>query len=221
MNSSMHLFQRGDPLLIAAPSSEPFTSPALTANLFFRVCLGIVANLVCLVPLRNLYKHGELAGAVFIANLEVQNLQTILYSLIWRNNDVGSWWPGYGLCDVHPYIYNFITSLYLASLLAIVRNLAQQVGLLRANSLSVREKRRRNLVQALVMFPLPIMQVAWSWPLTAQRYVVGALMGCIWIGHTSWPYLVLYVIAPWIVTVLAAIYAGKFSPITKFQRALD
>ncbi|CAM1505352.1 Fc.00g109890.m01.CDS01 [Cosmosporella sp. VM-42] len=207
MASLMHLHGRDETFIIVAPGPGTYTTPALTANLVFRVLLGLLANIVSLIPLRHLYRNGEFAAVVFIVNIEIKNLDIIVNALIWRNDNTESWWPGWGLCDVEPYLRNFMIGLYVTCLLAIMRNLAQQVGLMRANPLTVREKRRRNLVQALIMFPLPIVQMAWVWPLTGQRYVVGTLVGCSWVSYPAWPYVVFFVLAPVIVALITAGYA--------------
>ncbi|KAG6018047.1 hypothetical protein E4U43_007771 [Claviceps pusilla] len=197
----------------------PFTNPSLTANLVFRVLLAAVANLTCLVPLRLLYKNGEFAAVLFILTIEIKNLDTIVNSLIWRNDNIRSWWPGYGWCDVDAYIQNLSIGLYITCLLAIVRNLAQQVGLMRANGLTVQERRRRNLIQALIIFPFPIVQLAMTWPLTAQRYLVGTLIGCYWSPYPSWPFLLLFVLPPPIFALITAGYAvliyKRFRQVTK------
>lgn len=210
MNEAAHLYARGDALIIATPSVEPYTTSALTANLVFRVMLGTIANLVILVPLRLLYRNGELAAVVFIINIWLKNLQTVIYALIWRNDDMENWWPGYGLCDFSSFFHNFTICLFATCLLAIMRNLAHQVGLLNANPLTVKEKRKRNLIQALIMFPLPIIQLALTWPLTAQRYAVGTLIGCSWVGYGAWPYLVFFILVPLLISLLTVCYAGKF-----------
>lgn len=209
MTNSTELFARANLYLIKAPGPDTITSPSLTANLLMRVILGIFANIVCLVPLKHLYRNGEFAAVVFIVNIEIKNLDTIVNALLWRNDDVDSWWAGYGLCDVIPYIRNFTIVLFCTCLLAIMRNLAQQVGLMRANPLTVREKRKRNLVQALIMFPLPILQMAWIWPLTAQRYVIGTLVGCSWISYPAWPYVIFFILVPVIVSLITTGYASK------------
>ncbi|XWW96973.1 hypothetical protein V2A60_004953 [Cordyceps javanica] len=203
------LAARGDSPAIfsVAPSSPPFATPSLTANLVARVALAVVANVVCLVPLRNLYLNGEFAAAVFIVVVEIKNVFTILMALLWRTDDMASWWPGYGLCDLEPFVYNGCAGIFVTCLLAIMRNLAHQVGIMRANPLTVREKRRRNLVQALIIFPLPVVQLALTWPLAARRYAVGTLMGCSWVPASSWPYLLFFVVAQLVVSVVAAIYA--------------
>ncbi|KAK7430082.1 hypothetical protein QQZ08_003473 [Neonectria magnoliae] len=208
MAAESHLFGRGDDALIfVVEGPGTITSPTLTANLILRVVLGILANLVCLVPLKHLYRGGEMAAVIFIVNIMVVNFKSVIYALIWRNDDTDSWWPGYGICDINPYIHNFTLSIYVTCLLAIMRNLAQQVGLMRANPLTVREKRRRNLVQAFIILPLPLIQLAWVWPLTSQRYIVATLVGCTWAGWPSWPYIVFFIAAPVFVSALTAFYA--------------
>ncbi|RGP63720.1 pheromone a factor receptor [Fusarium longipes] len=219
MTGAIHLFGRDDLSIIAAPGPATTTTPSLTANLICRVLFGIIANLACIVPLKNLYRNGEFAAVVFIANIELANLDTVINALIWRDDDTSKWWSGRGLCDVSPYYTNFQNALFVTCLLAIMRNLAQQVGLLRANPLSVQEKRRRNLVQALIMFPLPVLQVAWVWPLTTQRYAVATLVGCSWIAWPAWPYMTFFVIAPVVVALITSGYATINSSRSANQRA--
>ncbi|KAG6288298.1 hypothetical protein E4U46_003384 [Claviceps purpurea] len=185
----------------------PFTDLSLTSNLVCRVLFSIISNLVCLVPLRLLYRNGEFAAVVFILNVQIKNLGTIMNSLIWRNDNIRSWWPGFGLCDVDVHIQNIGIGLFVTCLLAIVRNLARQVGLMRASALTVQERRRRNLYQALIIFPYPIVQLALTWPVASQRYIVGTLIGCSWNPHASWPYLVFFVLPPPVFALITAGYA--------------
>ncbi|KAL6852079.1 pheromone receptor [Trichoderma novae-zelandiae] len=220
MDSFLHHVPRDVPSIWAGdPVPPPFTTPSLTANLICRVLLGIIANLVCLVPLRLLYRNGELAAALFILNVEVQNLRTVVNALVWRNDDLRSWWPGYGLCDLDPYVHNLGIGLYSTCLLAIMRNLALQVGSLRANPLTRRERRRRNWIQALIVFPLPLLQAVWTYPLTQQRYYVGTLIGCSWLNAPTWPYIVFIILPPALVSLVTAGYAiliyVRFRQLTK------
>jgi pheromone a factor receptor len=202
-----------------AETFPPYTTPSLTANLVCRVSLAIIANLVCLVPLRLLYRNGELAAVIFILSVEIKNLETIVNAFIWRNDDVSSWWAGYGWCDFDNHLHNIVIGFFVTCLLAIVRNLAHQVGLMRANALTAKEKQRRNWIQALIIFPFPIIQLALTHPVTAQRYIVGSLMGCDWVAHNSWPFLVFFVLPPPIFAFVTAAYASKFNN-TKSIRAL-
>ncbi|KAL7802707.1 pheromone A receptor domain-containing protein [Trichoderma afarasin] len=206
-------------IFMLGPPPTMYTTPSLTVNLVCRIFFGILANLICLIPLQLLYRNGEFAAVVFILNMELENLRNIVNALIWRNDDVKSWWPGYGLCDVDGHLHNFCISLYATCLLAIMRNLAIQIGSLRANPPSRREKRRRNIIQALIIFPLPLVQVAWTYPLAQQRYYVGTLVGCFWPTASAWPTIVFEILPQAVVSVITAGYAIfiyiRFRQITK------
>ncbi|KAJ6446524.1 pheromone receptor [Purpureocillium lavendulum] len=198
--------QVGDAFVVPVPSlAEQPTS--LTVNLGFRVALGIIADLACLVPLWILVRNGEFAASLFVLNVVLYNVDTVVNSLIWRDNDTLSWWPGMGFCDFDNFYRNFSKALFLTCLLAIMRNLAIQVGELRAHPLSVHERRRRNLIQGLIIFPWPLSLLAWTYPLSMQRYVIGTLSGCDWAASPSWPYLVFFVIPPIIIGGLTLIYS--------------
>jgi pheromone a factor receptor len=218
MDGTLGVIPSNDPFIFyAAENFPPYTTPALTANLVFRVALGILANLLCLVPLRLLYRNHELAAVVFIINIEFKNILTVASALIWRDDNMENWWAGYGLCDVASFANNFSFGLYDTCMLAIMRNLAHQANLLSAHPLSVREKRRRNLVHVLIMFPLPLLQVGWTWFLTVQRYVIGTLTGCTWFDYPSWPYLVFFALAPLVVSVVTVGYAGKSNQLLRLS----
>ncbi|KAL7927984.1 pheromone A receptor domain-containing protein [Trichoderma austrokoningii] len=196
-------------LAISGSLPDVFTTPSLTANLVCRVLFAFIANLVCLVPLRLLYRNGELAAVIFILVVEVQNFENIINSLIWHNDDVASWWQGYGFCDVDPHIRNFGIGLFSTCLLAIMRNLAIQIGNMRASPLTKKEKTQRNIVQALIIFPMPLMLVVWTYPLASQRYIIGTLTGCSWSMSHSWPYIIFYVVCPVVTILLTTGYASK------------
>ncbi|KJZ74072.1 hypothetical protein HIM_06521 [Hirsutella minnesotensis 3608] len=189
------------------PSPAPYTTPSMTANLVLRVTLALISIAVCIVPLRVLRRNGEFAAAVFIVTVQVLNLETVVNSLLWPNEDFESWWPGYGFCDVENPLHNSFYGLFITCLWAIMRNLAQQVGMMRANPLTGNEKRRRNLIQALIMFPLPIVQLAWTFPAAAQRYEIDPLIGCSWVPHLSWPNLVFFILPPVIIALITSGYA--------------
>ncbi|KAM0334115.1 hypothetical protein ACHAQA_001135 [Verticillium albo-atrum] len=208
------LADMGQTLVLAPfPVPDDISPSSLTANLVCRVFFGLVTNAICVVPLRLLYRNGEFSAVVFILDVMCLNLLTVINALLWRNDDTTQWWAGYGWCDLHAFLYVPLLCLYTSSCLAISRNLSEQVNMLRANPLTMREKRRKNLVQALIMFPIPLLQLAWIYPLTAQRYIIVTLVGCDWRVHGSWPYFVFFLLpAP-----LMALMSGFYSIMT-FKR---
>ncbi|KAK2042204.1 pheromone receptor [Colletotrichum somersetense] len=192
-------------LLTPDPPSAPYTDAGLRANLVCRVVLAILANAACGVPLRNLCRQGELAPAVFVGTVVVANCLAAANALAWRDDDVYRWWDGRVWCDLHAYLYQPLMPLYWLSVVAITRNLAQQMDLSRAGPLSGRERRRKRLVQALIVFPLPVVQATLLYPVSSQRYRIATLTGCMWSGHPSWPLFVFF-LAPRLLAVLASVY---------------
>lgn len=210
MDSLVNLVPRGTPqIVLLGPAPDVSTTPALTANLICRVLFALIGNLICVVPLRLLYRNGELAAALFILVVQLQNFESAVNALIWHNDDVDSWWPGYGFCDVDSHVRNFTIGLFNSCLLAIMRNLALQIGNMRASPLTKKEKTRRNIVQALIIFPLPLLQAVWTYPLAQQRYYIGTLTGCSWANSRSWPYAVFDIFLPTMMPFLTAGYASK------------
>ncbi|GKT43834.1 pheromone a factor receptor [Colletotrichum spaethianum] len=191
--------------LVPNPPLAPYTNPYLQANLVCRVVLALAANAGCWVPLRNLCRQGELAPAVLVGTVIVANCLTIANALIWRDDNVYEWWDGQVWCDVHAYVYQPLMPLFWLSVVAITRNLAQQMDLSRASPLSGREKRRKTLVQALIMFPLPIIQTGLLYPISSQRFRIATLTGCMWSSHPSWPFVVFF-LAPRLLAVLVSVY---------------
>ncbi|SPN98367.1 uncharacterized protein DNG_01412 [Cephalotrichum gorgonifer] len=181
---------------------------SLTANMICRVVFGSLSNLFMWVPLSLLYRNGELAAVVLIAATMVYNAGTVVNAIVWQTDNVSSWWMGFGYCDVFVYLNYPILTIYTSSVLAIMRNLAAQISLMRADSLNLHEKRRRNLVQALIIFPVPILQVAWIYPLSVHRYYVLTLVGCTWWPSRTWPSVVFFCLPQPAFALAAAWYAG-------------
>ncbi|KAF4816899.1 Pheromone a factor receptor [Colletotrichum tropicale] len=187
--------------------TAPYTTPSMKANLICRVVSACLANLVCLIPLRNLYRNGEFAAAVFVSTVILLNLLTVVNSLIWRDDNIKEWWRGWIWCDIHPYLYQPALTIYATSIAAIMRNLAEQVNLDRAGPLTTIEKRKRMWFQALIIFPLPVIQVGWLYPLAGQRYVIGTLKGCLWSTTPNWPCIVFFLLPIPVVTLMTGFYS--------------
>ncbi|KAI0425828.1 GPCR fungal pheromone mating factor [Xylaria sp. FL1042] len=182
------------------------SNPSLQANLVARVILAFTAILLCWVPLRLLIRNGEFAVVVLILDLGLMNLFTILNSIIWHDDNWDSWWDGVGLCDVEVYLSVPTQTIYAASIFAVMYHLAQQVkvtGAGRDRSLIV----RRNLIQAAIIFPIPLVQLLFTYFDLAQRYVIGTLVGCTGLYDASWPKTLVFDAPPAVFAVLSVPYA--------------
>lgn len=187
----------------------PYTNTSLEINLVFRVSLGIVATLLCYVPMRLLWKSGEFSAAMFCITTMALNLFYVINALIWRDDDVQNWFAGYGWCDLQIYVVFAVQTLYSASIFAIMRNLASKVGMMRATSLTASEKRRRNITESLIMFPLPLLQILLTYFVLAQRYNVSTLIGCTNSYDKTWLYVIFYHLPTPAFAILTVIFAGK------------
>ena len=159
--------------------------------------------------MRLLWKNDEFSGSVFCVVVMILNFFYTVNSLIWSNDNVQEWYAGYGWCDLQSYILFAISTIYSGCVFSIMRNLANRVGLTRATSLSRAERRQRNIVDALVIFPVGLIQAVLTYFVMAQRYNISTLIGCTISYDTSWPYLAFYVVPSPVYTFGAAFYACK------------
>ncbi len=187
----------------------PYTNPLLQVNLFFRVFLSLISLFVTWVPARLLWRTGEFAGTVFCVMLLVLNLITVVNALIWRNDDVRTWWKGDGWCDILTYTFFALHTAFNISLFEIMRGLAGKVSLSRVDRMSPSERRRERINSALVIFTFPVIQVALTYFSTISRYNIATLVGCGAVYYPSWIYLVFYIIPTPVFALLAAIMAGE------------
>lgn len=187
----------------------PVSQASLTTNVVCRVIFTTLSNLLMWVPLKLLRRNGELAAVIFIVVTMIFNLFTAVNSLIWHTDDTSTWWMGWGYCDVYNYINYPVLTVYTSCVFAIMRNLADQISLMRADSLSLREKRRRNIIQSVIIFLVPLIQVACIYPTSLHRYYVMPLVGCGWWPSRTWLSFVIYCIPPPVFALGAAWYAGR------------
>lgn len=188
-------------------SQVPVTNPGLLANLVSRVVLAFAGILVSWVPLCLLVRNGEFAAVVFIVDVAIMNLITIVNSVIWHDDDWSTWWDGTGLCDVEVYLSAPLQTVYAASIFAIMYHLAQQVKVTRA-ARDRRERTRRILIQTAIIFPVPLVQLVFTWFDLAQRYIIGTLIGCSAVYDASWPKILVYDAPPAVFALLAIPYAS-------------
>ncbi|KAI1167367.1 pheromone A receptor-domain-containing protein [Nemania serpens] len=184
----------------------PTSNPGLQANLVCRVILATAGILISWVPFRLLVRNGEFAAVVFILDVALMNLITILNCLIWHDDDWVKWWDGTGLCDVEVYVSAPLQTVYAASIFAVMCHLAQQVKISGVGR-GRRDRTRRNLIQATIIFPIPFVQLVFTYFDLAQRYTIGTLIGCTAVYDVSWPKNLVYDAPPAVFALLSVPYA--------------
>ncbi|KAK3357462.1 pheromone A receptor-domain-containing protein [Lasiosphaeria hispida] len=200
----------------------PYTNPALQANLFFRVVLGFLAIIVSCVPAKLLWRNGEFAATVFCVTAIIRNLNYAINALIWRDNNVATWYAGYGWCDLQIYINFPMDTAFNICLFEIMRGLATKVGLQRVTSLTSGERRRQQLISALVIFTVPLVQVILTFFLKVRRYNVSTLVGCTILYDPDWIFYTFFILMTPLFIVAAAVMAGvvfrRFRQIERLTR---
>lgn len=188
-------------------------------NIIFSCILHFAAVLACIVPLQLFYRSGELAGATLVISGGITNFYHFINTLVWHNDDIANWSSGHGWCDVQLISVVPLETLVAASTCAILRNVAVQVSSLRTNALTDSEKRMKNLIHALIIYPIPLLQGVLYYFVIAMRYNISGIIGCQAVFQSNWVFLVFYLLPCPIFSVCAGYYAGK--PMSSAPVALE
>ncbi|KAK4163405.1 putative pheromone receptor [Cladorrhinum sp. PSN259] len=186
----------------------PYTYPALQVNLFFRVFLGILSLLITWIPGRLLYRNGEFSGMMLCAITMILNFLTIVNSLIWPNDNVSTWFAGYGWCDMQAYLLFPLSTAFNICLFEVMRGLAAKCAVDRVTSLNSHERKRHRVISAFVIFTVPFIQLVLTYPLAVGRYNISTLVGCGVYYMPNWLFLIFYVLPTPIFITGSAIMAG-------------
>ncbi|KUI65412.1 Pheromone a factor receptor [Cytospora mali] len=177
-------------------------------NFIFRCILNFGSALACWVPMRLFYKNGELAGTTMVIAIAILNFYYFINTLMWPNDDIANWPKGYGWCDIQLASWVPVETLNAAAVCAILHNVFNQVSVMRASGLSGNEKRRKHLIQALIIFPIPVLQFILYYFIIAIRYNISGIIGCQAVFDGDWVFLVFYLLPCPVFAAIAAYFAA-------------
>ncbi|CAN8097230.1 unnamed protein product [Discula destructiva] len=183
-------------------------TPLMTTNIVFRFVLNLGAAFACWVPLNLFYRHRELAGAAMVMATAIMNFYYGINSIIWPNNDIASWFGGFVWCDVQLALWTPLETINAAAICAVMQNIANQVSLMRASSLTPQEKRRKHMVQALIIFSVPVLQLILYYFTIGMRYNISGIVGCQAVFQANWVFLVAFILPCPLFAVAAAYFAA-------------
>lgn len=187
-------------------------SPGMLANITIRCVVNLLAVAACWVPMRLFQRMGELAGMTMVAAMALLNFYYAVNAMIWHDDNIGSWSEGYGWCDVQLVSWIPLETLNAAAIYAIIHNIANQVSLTRATGLEGQEKRRKQISQALIIFPVPLLQVVLYYFVIPMRYNISGVVGCQAVFEANWVFLVFFVLPCPLFAVAAAGFASEADP---------
>ena len=154
-------------------------------------------------------KHRNLAAACLVFWVVLENLFDGINALIWPTDDISSWWPGFGLCDIEVKLIIATTVGIPGSLVCIMRNLALVLDTEKNCPISTRAQRRRQLIIEFVLcIGLSIYMMAIHYVVQPSRFYIFQVAGCLTSYDDSWPTIVLMWIWPSILCLIAVYYSG-------------
>lgn len=186
-------------------------TPLMVTNICFRFVLNLGASLACWVPLRLFYKNREFAGVAMVMATATMNFYYGVNAMIWPTNHIENWFTGYCWCDIQLAMWTPLETINAAAICAVMHNISNQVSLMRASDLTVHEKRRKHLIQALVIFPIPAMQLALYYFTIGMRYNISGILGCQAVFQANWIFLVFFLLPCPIYALVAAYFARKYN----------
>ncbi|TAQ90611.1 hypothetical protein B7494_g1076 [Chlorociboria aeruginascens] len=194
---------------VSAPGSTVDTQ--VLGNAIALPLFAAVGILITIVPLRSLYRVKNIAACTLIITAMVLNIMTFVNALIWPTDNFDTWWKGVGLCDVEVAVRTPLFTLVTSSTMCITRLLARALDTDNAMLHETKAMRLRTLmIECLLVFTIPVLEVALHYLIQAQRFEVATIYGCADILDYSWPTLVIMHIWPPIFAIATCFYASKF-----------
>ena len=201
------------PILYPSPRPDDFSNSNLIAIASIRVVFHFIAFILLLVPARMLWRNHEFGGAVFTILTLTVNLYLFISFFPWYSDDYDNWWTGEYYCDFMSYTFGgiMIECIESLSLVVVMRHLAITIGDLRASPMTVKEKRNRNLIQALIIVPYTLACIPLTWITSQARYAILPFTGCIFVPDNSWVGLVFLSLLPCSFILAGVFYSSKIS----------
>ena len=174
--------------------------------------LALITLVIDLPPFIWHVRNRNLAAATLVFYILLANLMNLVNPLIWPTDDIGDWWPGFGLCDLEVKLMLGIWIGVVSCLLCIVRNLARVLNTDRTVMSVTRAQRNRQILfDCLLCFGAPVYMMGIHYIVQSNRYYIFAISGCTASFDESWPSLVLIFIWSPILCIFNLYYAGMIS----------
>jgi len=187
-----------------------YTGPAVYTTAIVIALLSGVSVILDLPPLIWHARNHNLAAASLVFWVILLNFMYFLNAIIWRNDDLASWYNGQGLCDIEIKLQVATWVALPGSLACIMRNLARVMDTENFKIPTKQERRRQLLLDGVLCFGFPLLIAALSVIPQQGRYFLFGISGCAPSFDTTWPTLVVVFIWPAILSLVDAYYASKF-----------
>jgi len=170
---------------------------------------SFIAFFLCIPPAYFNYKipFRPWATLILIGWIALINLLFAIDSIIWASDDVQTWWPGYGYCDINARLKDMFAIGVPGAAVGICRFLADATNPDPAQKDLHCHRTRRNMIDLFLGIGFPIIVIALKFIGEYSRYHIEGVNGCTGTIQLSWPSLILYPIWCPILCLVAAGYA--------------
>lgn len=173
----------------------------------------ILSGISIFLDLPPLIWHGKarnFAASSLIVWTILANLMIFINAFIWPNDNILTWWEGYGLCDIEVKVSIGYLGALPGALTCIVRSLANVMNTKRTALVPSDAQKRRDLaINIALCWGFPVYLMVTHYIVQPNRYIVYGISGCTGTLDGSWLSIVLIVIWPLILSTLNTGYAGK------------
>ena len=171
--------------------------------------LALITLIFDLPPFIWHIRNRNLAASTLVFYILLANLMNLINPFIWPTDDIGNWWPGFGVCDLEVKLMLGVWIGVVSCLVCIMRNLARVLDTDRTvMSLSKAQQRRQLALDCLLCFGAPVYMMGIHYIVQSNRYYIFAISGCTSSFDDSWPTIVLVFIWPPIFCIAYLYYAG-------------
>ena len=178
----------------------------------FTVFSGI-GFLLCIPPAYFNLKIPNLPWATLflIGWIAILNLLYFIDSIIWRSDDLNTWWDGKGYCDINFRIKDMFNIGVPGAAIGICRFLGDATNPNPSQNDLRHGRFRRNMVDLFLSIILPLVVSSLNVLFETSRYHISGVQGCKgWIDY-SWPSVLFYPMFCPLLCLIAGIYSGIFA----------
>ena len=176
------------------------------------ILLPMLAGLsvvLCLPPLVTHLESRNVAAAVLVFWITLDNFFNFINPLIWPTDELNTLWSGAGLCDVEVKLVLASSAAIPGALICIFRQLALILDTDNTTLAPSRGQRRRRLAfEVFFCAVCPLYMVCVHFIVQPFRYYIFAISGCVASFDTSWPGIMLIFMPPLVLCAVAAGYCG-------------
>jgi pheromone a factor receptor len=157
-------------------------------------------------------RNRNLAAASLILWIMILNLINLINAMIWPTDDIETWWPGYGLCDVEVRLFVGSSVALPGALACIMRGLANVLNTQAQVLVPSKRQRFRNvLFEVTLCIITPLSMMAIYYVAQDKRYYIWGISGCNQSVDYSWVGIVVVFLPAPLLMVLDLYYTCEFA----------